>query len=85
MMTKKEKETLVREITEIVLQRLQKPEALDLSQRELVGVREAAEILGYTPEHMRRVKDQYPHIKHGNNPQGKLLFFKDQLVKTFAH
>lgn len=83
-MSKKEKMALAKDIAEMVLQGLKNPEILNTSDRELVGVNEAAEILGYTPGHMRRVKDQYPHIKHGNTPQGKLLFYKDQLVKTFA-
>ncbi len=83
-MNKKEKQTLAKDIAQMVLQGLKNPEKGDPSERELVSCSEAAEILGYTPAYMRRVKNQYPHVKHGDNPQGKLMFYKDELVKTFA-
>ena len=33
---------------------------------------------------MRRIKDKFPHIKNGNNKQGRLLFVRDALLKEYA-
>ncbi len=50
---------------------------------ELVTTEEAAKILGITPNSMRKIKDRFPHIKGGENKQGKLLFVKDALLKNY--
>ena len=36
-------------------------------QLEMVPVSVAAKILGISEDHMRRIKDKFPHIKNGNN------------------
>jgi len=51
---------------------------------EMVTVKEAARILNISESHMRRIKDQYPHIKNGNNAQGHVLFVRESLLKTYA-
>ena len=51
---------------------------------EMVPVSEAARILGISEDHMRRIKDKVPHIKNGNNKQGRLLFVRDALLKEYA-
>jgi len=51
---------------------------------EMVSAKEAAHILGIFESHMRRIKDNYPHIKNGSNSQGRLLFVRDALLKNYA-
>ena len=48
---------------------------------EMVSVKEAARILRISEAHMRRIKDQYPHMKIGDKNQGRLLFKRDSLLK----
>ena len=51
---------------------------------EMVSVKEAARILNISENHMRRIKDHFPHIKNGNNSQGHILFVREALLKTYA-
>lgn len=53
-------------------------------QPEMVATEEAAKILGITPGHLRRIKDNFPHIKNGENKQGKLLFVRNALLEEYA-
>ena len=48
-----------------------------------MSTKEAAAILGITPARMRQIADRFPHIKQGNNKQGKLLFLKKSLLKNY--
>ena len=48
-------------------------------QLEMVPVSVAAKILGISED-----KDKFPHIKNGNNKQGRLLFVRDALLKEYA-
>jgi hypothetical protein len=50
---------------------------------QMVSTKEAAAILGITPARMRQIADRFPHIKQGNNKQGKLLFLKKSLLKNY--
>lgn len=50
---------------------------------EMVTTTEAARILGVTPQTMRRNQHKYPHVKGGENKQGKLLFVRDALLKNY--
>ena len=50
---------------------------------ELVTTEEAARILHITPDRLRHTKEKYPHVKQGENKQGKLLFVRDALVQTY--
>lgn len=53
-------------------------------QPELCTTAEAAKILCITPGRLRQIVCQdpyrYPHIKQGDNKQGKLLFRRDALL-----
>lgn len=46
----------------------------------LVNVREAARILGVSVDHMRKMKDDYPYIRRGNNQQGHIYFVREALT-----
>lgn len=50
---------------------------------ELVSTEEAARILNITPDRLRHTKEKYPHVKQGENKQGKLLFVRDALVQSY--
>ena len=50
---------------------------------EMVTTEEAARILNVTPGHMRRIQHKFPHIKSGENKQGKLLFVRDALLQHY--
>lgn len=50
-------------------------------QPEMVSTAEAANILNITPEYLRQIKDNYPHIKKGNRKQGQLLFQRNALLQ----
>lgn len=47
-------------------------------------VKEAAKILGICEDHMRRIKDRFPHVKQGDNQQGRILFERDALIKCYV-
>lgn len=48
----------------------------------LVNVREAARILGVSVDHMRKIKDEYPHVRHGNSQQGHIYFIRESLLSS---
>lgn len=50
---------------------------------EMVSTAEAAKILGITAGHMRRIQHRFPHVKAGENKQGKLLFKRDALLQHY--
>ena len=52
-------------------------------EKRYVDINKAADILGYSVYHLRRIKDQFPHIKRGDNAQGRLLFEEDALYESF--
>ena len=52
-------------------------------KKKYVDINKAADILGYSVYHLRRIKDQFPHIKRGDNQQGRLLFEEDALYESF--
>lgn len=51
---------------------------------EMVSVKEAARILNISENHMRRIKNQFPHIKNGEKQQGHILFLRDSLLKIYG-
>lgn len=71
----------IRQIAEstakIVLQHIKSE---DTTASRLVGVKEAARILGISIDHMRRIKDEFPHIRRGENQQGHIYFYRDALI-----
>lgn len=54
------------------------------NQAEYCTVKEAASILGISADHMRKIKDRYPHIKNGSKQQGHILFKKSELIKEYS-
>ena len=54
-------------------------------QPELVSTTEAAAILCLSEAHVRRLARQgkLPHVKQGDNPQGRLLFFRESLLNSY--
>lgn len=56
----------------------------DRHQAEYCTVKEAADILGISADHMRKIKDRYPYIKNGSKQQGHILFKKSELLKEYA-
>ncbi len=54
-------------------------------EKKYVDINKAAAILGYSVYHLRRIKDQFPHIKRGDNAQGRLLFEEDALYASFEN
>ena len=52
-------------------------------QPEFVTTEEAAKMLGITASWLRHTKHKYPHIKKGDGSKGRLLFSKDDLVKSW--
>lgn len=50
------------------------------SEPVLVSVRDAARILGVSVNHMRTLKDEYPHIRRGKTKQGHIYFIKEALT-----
>lgn len=52
-------------------------------KKKYVDINKAADILGISVYHLRRIKDQFPYIKRGENQQGRLLFEEDALYASF--
>lgn len=46
----------------------------------LVGVKEAARILGISVDHMRKIKDEYQYIRRGKSQQGHIFFIRESLT-----
>lgn len=66
----------------IVLNKMKAAESDPLP--ETVTLTEAANILHITKDHMRRIKDRFPHIKAGDSKQGRLLFLRSSLLEAYA-
>lgn len=47
---------------------------------DLVDCNTAAQILGISPNYLRRIKDRYPHVKRGEGKQARLLFDRNALL-----
>lgn len=59
---------------------LRKLKAEPKSEPVLVNVKEAARILGVSVDHMRKIKDEYPHIRRGTTQQGHIFFIREALT-----
>lgn len=79
--SEKDMTTIATKVTNMLLLKLQESNNKPLS--EMVGVNEAAEILGITPGRMREIKDRFPHIKAGSHQQGRLLFYRKDLLSNY--
>lgn len=83
-LSEKQLDALAGKTNRIVVNMLNRdePQKLD-KKKKYVDLKKAADILGYSVYHLRRIKDQFPHIKRGGNQQGRLLFEEDALYESF--
>ena len=51
---------------------------------DLIDSREAARLLGLTPNYLRSMKDKLPHVKVGDNRQGRILFKRSELLANYT-
>lgn len=75
-------EILAKKTADIVMERLQElhyPEA-----NEMVDSKEAARMLGISSNYLRSIKDRFPHVKVGDNKQGRILFRKADLLENYT-
>ena len=54
-------------------------------QPELISSKEAAAQIGVSEDYIRKIKDRLPHVKQGNNNQGRLLFVKEGLMEAYLN
>lgn len=82
-LTAKDIDEIAYKAATIVVSLLQKSKVNDGKAPALVSTREAAAILHISPGRMRQITERFPHVKQGNNKQGKLLFVKDALIENY--
>lgn len=49
-----------------------------------VSVKEAARIIGVSVSHMYKIRDEYPHIRRGENEKGHIYFVREALVASLS-
>lgn len=54
-------------------------------QPQLISCKEAAALIGVSEDYVRKIKDRLPHVKQGNNNQGRLLFIKEGLMEAYLN
>ena len=52
---------------------------------ELISCKDVAALIGVSEDYVRKIKDRLPHVKQGNNNQGRLLFFKEGLMEAYLN
>lgn len=57
----------------------------ETKEPELITVKEAAALIGVSEDYIRKIKDRLPHVKQGNNNQGRLLFVKEGLMEAYLN
>ena len=77
----KQMEQIATKTANIILRRMKEDKE---PPTEMVSVKEAARILNISENHMRRIKNQFPHIKNGEKQQGHILFLRDSLLKIYG-
>lgn len=77
-LSKKQMETIAQMTADIIMKKINPQE-----QQELVNTKEAARILGVSEWYIRKIKDRFPHVKAGNNGQGRILFYKKSLLPIY--
>lgn len=75
-LTQRTIDAIARKAADIVVKKLKQAE-----QPKFVSTKEAAAILNISPGRMRQIADRFPHIKKGDEKQGKLLFVRDALLE----
>lgn len=82
-LTAKDIDAIAYKAATIVVRLLKKHNSDDAKAPVMVSTREAAAILHISPGRMRQIAERFPHVKQGNNKQGKLLFVKDALIENY--
>lgn len=77
-LTQRTIDAIARKAADIVVKKLKQAQA---EQPKFVSTKEAAAILNISPGRMRQIADRFPHIKKGDEKQGKLLFVRDALLE----
>lgn len=54
-------------------------------QPELISSKETAALIGVSEDYIRKIKDRLPHVKQGNNNQGRLVFVKEGLMEAYLN
>lgn len=80
-LSEKQMEQIAAKTANIILRKMKEDKE---PPTEMVSVKEAARILNISESHMRRIKNQFPHIKNGENRQGHILFLRDALLKIYG-
>ena len=83
-LTDKQMTAIAGRTAQIVVSLLKREQSMQVKEKKYVDINKAADILGYSVYHLRRIKDQFPHIKRGDNAQGRLLFEEDALYASFT-
>ena len=84
-MTKNEIRQLAEALAPLVAERLQKSSNQEMPTEAYVSCKEAARILKISPLRLRVIKDRLPHVKVGNNSQGRLLFLRKGLEENYVN
>lgn len=74
----------VAEMTAKIVVKELRGSTLPSSDEDLVDSKEAARILGITPNYLRIIKDRFPHVKVGGKQQGRILFRKAELLVNYT-
>ena len=80
-LSEKQMEQIAAKTANIILRKMKEDKE---PPTEMVSVKEAARILNISENHMRLIKNQFPHIKNGENRQGHILFLRDALLKIYG-
>jgi hypothetical protein len=80
-LTDEDMNTIAVKVTKMLAHKLKERE--NERPTEMVGVKEAARILGISEGRMREIKDKFPHIKAGSHQQGRLLFVRTGLIESY--
>ncbi len=83
-LTDKQMTAIAGKTAQMVVSLLKREQSMQVKEKKYVDINKAADILGYSVYHLRRIKDQFPHIKRGDNAQGRLLFEEDALYASFT-
>ena len=82
-LTAKDIDAIANKVAKSVVRLLEKSNVDNGKNPVMVSTKEAAAILNISPGRMRQIAGRFPHIKQGNNKQGKLLFVKDALIDNY--
>ena len=74
----------VNDVAKAVASELQGKRKAQQKKPTLVTAKEAASILGISPDRLRHIKDRFDCVKSGEGKQSRLLFNADTLLKCYT-